>query len=92
MFCFSLFLIIIRPSRKVKIDKPVDSNKRVGRPSNNYLEDSHTRLQPSFFHDTTIETPRIEFRLLQRSIDDKDNQWAFMLCQLVDVFLIMAYD
>ena len=91
------------PSRKAKVDKPVvDSNKRVGRPSLNSLEDSHPRLQPSFFksqpmvYDTTIEPPRIEFeymlRMLQQSIDDKDNQWAFMLRQLVDVFLIMAYD
>ena len=47
-------------------------------------------------YDTTIEAPRIEFdymlRMLQQSIDDKDNQWVFMLRQLVDVFLIMAYD
>ena len=73
------------PSRKAKVDKPVvDSNKRVGRPSLNSLEDSHPRLQPSFFksqpmvYDTTIEPPRSEFeymlRMLQQSIDDKDNQ------------------
>jgi len=28
----------------------------------------------------------------QQSIDDKDNVWAFMLRQIVDVFVIMAYD
>ena len=66
------------------------------------MEDSHPRLQASFFkyqaivYDTTIETPRIEFeyvlRVLQQSIDDKDNQWAFMLRQIADVFIIMAYD
>ena len=81
------------PRRKGKVDKSVDSNRRVGRPSNNPLEDSHPRLQASFFksqpmvYDTTIETPRIEFeymlRMLQQSIiDDKDNQWAFMLRQI----------
>jgi hypothetical protein len=91
------------PARKAKADKPVvDSSKRVGRPSNNSIEDSHPRLQPNFFksqpmvYDTTIEPPRIEFeymlRMLQNSIDDKDNQWAFMLRQLVDVFIILAYD
>ena len=39
----------MRP-RKVEVDKSVDSNKRVGRSSNNSLEDSsHPRLQVSFF-------------------------------------------
>ena len=28
----------------------------------------------------------------QKSIDDKNNTWAFMLRQLVDVFIIMAFD
>ena len=82
------------PPRKVKVDKSIDSNKRVGWPSSNSLEDTtHPRLQASFFksqpmvYDTTIETPRIEFeymlRMLQQSIiDDKDNQWAFMLRQI----------
>ena len=38
------------PSRKAKVDKPVvDSNKKVGRPSNNSIEDFHPRLQPNFF-------------------------------------------
>jgi hypothetical protein len=65
---------------------------------NNSLEDSHPRLQPNFFksqpmvYDTTIEAPRIEFeymlRMLQQSIDDKDNQWAFMLRQLGMYFLL----
>ena len=47
-------------------------------------------------YDTTIETPRIEFEYMlsqcQQSIDGKDNLCAFMLHQIVDVFIIMAYD
>ena len=47
-------------------------------------------------YDTIIETPHIEFEYMlsqcQQSIDDKDNLCAFMLRQIVDVFIIMAYD
>jgi hypothetical protein len=31
------------PPRKVKVEKSVESNKRVGRPSNNPLKDTHPR-------------------------------------------------
>ena len=48
-------------------------------------------------YDSTIETPRnkVEYMLIrcQKSIDDKNNTWAFMLRQLVeDVFIIIAFD
>ena len=67
------------PARKAKADKPVvdSSNKRVGRPSNNSIEDSHPRLQPNFFksqpmvYDTTIEPPRIEST--QETVSDCDS-------------------
>ena len=91
------------PRKKdVKDDKDT-SNKNVGRPSgNNGLEDTHPRLQLNFFrtqvmvYDTTIVPARneIEFMLgnCQRSIDDGDNTWAFMLRKLAFVFIIMALD
>ena len=47
-------------------------------------------------YDSSIETPRNEVEYMlsqcQKSIDGKNNTWAFMLRQLVDVFLIMAFD
>ena len=67
------------------------------------MEDSHPRLlitnymrtQPMVY-DSSIETPRNEVEYMlsqcQKSIDDKNNTWAFMLRQLVDVFIIMAFD
>ena len=82
------------PRKKViKDDKDTSNNKKVGRPSgNNALEDTHPRLQPGFFrsqqvmaYDTIVPTRNeIEFMLgnCQRSIDDGDNTWAFMLREL----------
>jgi hypothetical protein len=53
------------------------------------------RTQPMVY-DSSIETPlnEVEYMLsqCQKSIDDKNNTWAFMLRQLVDVFIIMAFD
>ena len=77
--------------------------KKVGRPSGNRLEDTHPRLQPSFFrtqvivYDSTIEPTRNEIELMpdncQRSIDDNDNTRAFMLREeLTYVFIVMAFD
>ena len=47
-------------------------------------------------YDSSIETPRNEVEYMlsqcQKSIDDKNNTWAFMLRQLVDVFIITAFD
>ena len=46
--------------------------------------------------DTTIETPHIEFEHMlsqcQQSTDEKDNLCAIMLRQIVNVFIIMAYN
>ena len=87
--------------RKSKSDKGNDSNKKMGRPSGNPIEDSHPRLLTNYMktqpmvYDSSIETPRnkVEYMLsqCQKSIDDKNTTWAFMLRQLVDVF-IMAFD
>ena len=76
----------------------------MGRPtSSNPIEDSHPRLltfymntQPMVY-DFSFETPRNEVDYMlsqyQKSIEDKNNTWAFMLRrQLVDVFIIMAFD
>jgi hypothetical protein len=80
------------------------NNKKVGRPGDNGLEDTHPRLQPNFFrsqqqvmvYDTTIEPARneIEFMLgnCQKSIDDGDNAWAFMLRELTYALIVMAFD
>ena len=78
--------------KKVVQDDKDTCNKKLGRPSCNGLEDTHPRLQPNFFrtqvmvYDTSIEPARneIEFMLAncQRSIDDGDNTWAFMLREL----------
>ena len=88
--------------KKVVKDDKDTSNKKLGRPSCNGLEDTHPRLQPNFFrtqvmvYDTSIEPARneIEFMLAncQRSIDDGDNTWAFMLRELAYyvVFIVMA--
>jgi hypothetical protein len=57
------------------------------------MEDTHPRLQPSFFrtqvmvYDTSIEPARNEINFMlfncQRSIDDEaDNSWAFVLREL----------
>ena len=66
------------------------------------MEDSHPRLLTNYMrtqpmvYDSSIETPRNEVEYMlsqcQKSIDDKNNTWAFMLRQLVDVFIIMAFD
>ena len=91
------------PRKKVVKDDKDTSNKKLGRPSGNGLEDTHPRLQPNFFQtqvmmvydDTSSEPPQneIEFMLAncQRSIDDGDNTWAFMLRELAYyVFIVMA--
>ena len=90
------------PRQKVIKDDKDTNNKKVGRPSGNGLEDTHPRLQPNFFrsqvmvYDTTIEPARneIEFMLgnCQKSIDDGDNAWAFMLRELTYAFIVMAFD
>ncbi len=66
------------------------------------MEDTHPRLKTGFFrtqpmvYDTSHEPARNEIQYMlsncQRCIDENDNSWAFMLRQLVDVFIIMAFD
>ena len=85
-------------------DKDTSSNKKLGRPSGNIkgMEDTHPRLKTGFFrtqpmvYDTSHEPARNEIEYMlsncQRCIDEGDNTWAFMLRQLVDVFIIMAFD
>ena len=86
-------------------EKDSSSNKKLGRPSGNTkgMEDTHPRLQSGFFrtqvmvYDTSHEPARNEIEYMlsnycQRCIDDGDNTWAFMLRQLVNVFITMAFD
>ena len=81
---------MVMPRKKVIKNDKDSNNKKFGLPSSNRLEDTHPRLLPNFFrtqvmvyYDTTPEPSRneIEFMLgnCQRSIDDGDNTWAFML-------------
>ena len=77
------------PIRKAKSEKGNDSNKKMGRPSGNLMEDSHHRLLTNYMrtqpmvYDSSIEIPRNEVEYMlsqcQKSIDDKNNTWAFML-------------
>ena len=88
--------------RKKSSDDSANSNRKPGRPSNTVHEDTHPELLPGYYksqpmtYDSAEEAPRneIEFMLknLQKSIDEKNNTWAFVIKQLVEVFLVMAYD
>ena len=105
--CYQLFVIIMTRKKVDKSDeKDSSSNKKLCRPSGNTkgMEDTHhPRLKTGFFfrtqpivYDTSHEPARNEIEYMlsncQRCIDEGDNTWAFMLRQLVDVFIIMAFD
>ena len=81
----------MRP-RKVEVDKSVDSNKRAAIILWRILI-LDCRCLSLKVYDTTIETPRIEFEymlwMLQQSIYDKDNQWAFMLRAYVKLWMYL---
>ena len=66
IFVFISTYFFDMPPRKVKSEKGNDSNKKMGRPSGNPMEDSHPRLLTNYMrtqpmvYDSSIETPRNE--------------------------------
>ena len=80
---------MVMPRKKVIKNDKDSNNKEFGLPSSNGLKDTHPRLLPNFFrtqvmvYDTTPEPSQNEIEYMigncQRSVDDGDNTWAFML-------------